>query len=238
MYLVVYYKKSKIKRRFDATFMRVCPNIKSALYCSEKLQIKYINNYHSTPLTEKDILSRMPFVDFNNGRYLSFGYFHPGIFVIFDLSNHHFFKYKEAFRLMGIISRNTETFDEAAINRQESRHLKKLMELGYHIEYEEHNYTEECFNTSRDMHAQFPILTKKTPITISHITPSMYPFLILRTLEETESSLSQSRIKEVIKNKYQINIPRETIGKHIKILKDYGYPIKHEGQKSGYWLEP
>ena len=139
---------------------------------------------------------------------------------------------------MGIISRNTETIDEAAINRQESRHLKKLKELGYHIEYEEHKYLEEFFSTPRDMHAQFPILTKKTPITISHITPSMYPFLILRTLEETESSLSQSKIKEVIKNKYQINIPRETIGKHIKILKDYGYPIKHEGQKSGYWLEP
>ena len=147
---------------------------------------------------------------------------------LYDMSTETYFSKEiiEANRILSIMNRkltfnNGLKLDEAK-EKREKRHSIIFQNLGYEF----------------DMSGDFPrLLLKKKPRTDVAYKPLAYPFLILHTLEDSKIHLTQSQIKETIQQIYQISIPRETIGKHLKILSEYGYPIRHEKQKDGYWLE-
>lgn len=137
----------------------------------------------------------------------------------------------EACQLLRLIARNTEITSIEAMKKQNERHREVLSSLGYYIK----NLDEV---SSRPRISPPELMKKGKPKQSGPFKATTYPFLVLRTLENANNTpLTQNEIKSAILEKYQTSIPRETIGKQLKILAEYGYPIKHEKQKDGYWLE-
>ena len=137
----------------------------------------------------------------------------------------------EACQLLRLIARNTEITSIEAMKKQNERHREVLSSLGYYIKN-----LDEVSNKPRISPPE--LMKKGKPKQSGPFKATSYPFLVLRTLENANNTpLTQNEIKSAIIEKYQTSIPRETIGKQLKILEEYGYPIKHEKQKDGYWLE-
>ena len=63
---------------------------------------------------------------------------------------------------------------------------------------------------------------------------SSYPLLILNTLENSQESLGQKDIIDIIEYRYDMSIDRKAVGRNIDLLKAVGYDIRHEAE--GYYL--
>ena len=119
------------------------------------------------------------------------------------------------------------------------KHIKILKKLGipikqYKISKAEKEFWEarhKCYNEGYEIDPDFREKVPE-PIDASGLGIQVNPLLVLFVLKSSDKPLRQADMIEVIKEKYNVNIARAAVGRHIDLLKGFGYPI--EKTKNGY----
>ena len=119
------------------------------------------------------------------------------------------------------------------------KHIKILKKLGipikqYKISKAEKEFWEarhKCYNEGYEIDPDFREKVPE-PIDASGLGIQVNPLLVLFVLKSSDEPLRQADMIEVIKEKYNVNIARAAVGRHIDLLKGFGYPI--EKTKNGY----
>ena len=122
------------------------------------------------------------------------------------------------------------------------KHIKALKALGFPITYYKASKEEKEFWEARNKHCNegyeldpdFPGKIPE-PVDASSLGDNINPLLVRFVLQSAKKPMRQNDIIEAILKKYNVSIKRAAVGRHIDLLKKFGYSI--ERSKDGYILE-
>jgi biotin operon repressor len=122
------------------------------------------------------------------------------------------------------------------------KHIKALKALGFPITYYKASKEEKEFWKARNKHCNegyelAPDFLGKLPepIDASSLGDNINPLLVRFVLQSAKKPMRQNDIIEAILKKYNVSIKRAAVGRHIELLRRFGYHI--EKSKDGYIFE-